>query len=418
MTMTRSILHLVLLVSAALPASAVEVAEEAGADTEVMRSRQTLLQEWASFCDTLKAAGERITELDRGQAINTAEGFHYLAMLTGLAIERLQGYQVPSHPQVYRGLDTYKKIGLDASDNTYRIVRFEPGGEYRIRGWRGNSTYLGFQVNVGIGAVGNLNHSGMQFNDDGSFEVYLGGKQRVGNWMPLPEGANSLYIREIFIDWENEEPSRVWIDRMDLDGPPRPLDTATVAGRLREMGKYVTEQMEFWNGYVERVRSRVNALPVPRGTTGEGGSADNLYSGGYFRLADDEVLLVETSAVPALFWSVQLGNNWFQSLDYQYRQTSLNSAQAIADSDGRYRIVVSREDPGIPNWLDTAGRNEGVIYFRWNTPARPPEAPVVRVLKRSNLDAALPADTPRMSAQARTRVLEQRARDVARRFAL
>jgi hypothetical protein len=388
------------------------------ASTGLDLQRRQLLQEWSAFCDTLKAAGQRITELDQGEALNTAEGFHYLAMLTGLAIERLQGYQVPSHPQVYRGLDTYKKIGLDASDNTYRIVRFEPGGQYRIRGWRGNSTYLGFQVNVDISAVGNLNHTDMQFNDDGSFEVYLGGERRDGNWMPLPAGANSLYIREIFIDWENEQPSRVWIDRLDLEGPPRPLDAPTVAGRFRAMGEYVTGQLEFWNGYVERIRTRVNRLAAPRATTAEGGSPDNLYSGGYFRLADDEVLLVETEAVPVLFWSVQLGNNWFQSLDYQYRQTSLNSAQAVPDSDGRYRIVVSRTDPGIPNWLDTAGRNEGIIYYRWNTPTRAPGEPLVNVLKRSELEAALPADTPRITPRDRARVLEQRARDVARRFAL
>jgi hypothetical protein len=388
------------------------------ASTSPDLERRQLLQEWSAFCDTLKAAGQRITELDRGEPLNTAEGFHYLAMLTGLAIERLQGYQVPSHPQVYRGLDTYKKIGLDASDNTYRIVRFEPGGQYRIRGWRGNSTYLGFQVNVGIGAVGNLNHTDMQFNKDGSFEVYLGGERRDGNWMPLPDDANSLYIREIFIDWETEQPSRVWIDRLDLEGPPQPLDATTVAGRFQAMGEFVTGQIEFWNSYVERTRNKVNTLPAPRATTAEGGSADNLYSGGYFRLADDEVMLVETEAVPVLFWSVQLGNNWFQSLDYQYRQTSLNSAQAVPDSDGRYRIVVSRTDPGIPNWLDTAGRNEGVIYYRWNTPTRAPGAPVVQVLKRSELAAALPANTSRITPRDRARVLEQRARDVARRFAL
>jgi hypothetical protein len=339
-------------------------------------------------------------------------------MLTGIAVERFQGYEVPTHPQVARSLDTYKKMGLDSSDNTYRIVRFEPGGVYRVRGWRGNSTYLGFQLNQGISAVGNLNDKQMQFNADGSFEVYIGGERRGGNWLALPDDADSMYIREIFIDWEKEQPSPLWIDRIDLDGPPRPLNAEQVAGRIARMGEFVSGQVEFWNGYVERSRARSNVLPAPRGTTSEGGSADNLYSGGHFSIADDEVLLIETEAVPALFWNVQLGNNWFQSLDYKYRQTSLNSAQALADADGKYRVVVAHRDPGVANWLDTAGRREGVIYYRWNQAARVPSAPLVRKIKLAQLPALMPPDTPRVSPQQRMVILKQRAEDVARRFAL
>jgi hypothetical protein len=339
-------------------------------------------------------------------------------MLTGIAIERIQGYEVPSHPQVARSLDTYKKMGLDSSDNTYRIVRFEPGGVYRVRGWRGNSSYLGFQLNVGISAVGNLNDGQMQFNDDGSFELYIGGAQRQSNWMPLPADADSMYIREIFIDWEQEQPSRLWIDRIDLSGPPRPLDAQLVAGRLEQMAKYVSNQVEFWNGYVERGRARPNSLPQPRGTTGEGGSADNLYSGGSFSIDEDEALIIETQAVDTRFWSVQLGNNWFQSLDYQYRQTSLNSAQAQLDSDGKYRVVLAHRDPGVANWLDTAGRREGVIYYRWNQAAATPATPVMKRVPLEELAQHLPADTPRVSVDARKTQLQQRAQDVARRFGL
>jgi hypothetical protein len=385
---------------------------------ELEANRALLLQRWIEFCDSLKATGERIVELDRGEPINTAEGFHYLAMLTGVAIERFQGYETPSHPQVARSLDTYKKMGLDSSDNTYRIVRFQPGGVYRVRGWRGNSTYLGFQLNEGISAVGNLNNGQMQFNKDGSFELHIGGEQRGANWMPLPEGADSMYIREIFIDWSNEQPSRLWIDRIDLSGPPLPLDAEVVADRLTRISEFVSGQVEFWNRYVEKTRQNSNTLPQPRGTTGEGGSADNLYSGGHFSLDEGEVLLIETEAVPSLFWNVQLGNNWFQSLDYRYRQTSLNSAQARPDSDGKFRVVVSAEDPGVPNWLDTAGRREGVIYYRWNMSERVPAAPVVKRIKLSELRSLLPADTPSVTAAEREDVLRRRAEDVARRFAL
>jgi hypothetical protein len=412
----RSLL-LTLCLGLLLPPAMVGAADS-GATAALNPDQQQLLAQWQRFCDSLKATGERIVALDQDQAINTAEGFHYLAMLTGMAIERVQGYQVPAYPVVARTLDAYKKMGLDSSDNTYRTVNFEPGGEYRIRGWRGNSTYLGFQINAGISAVGNLNDSQMTFNEDGSFELYLGGDRRGGNWLALPAAANSLYIREIFIDWDNEQPSRVWIERLDLPGPPAPLTVEEVGSRLQRMAAFVDQQVDFWNGYVERARSRTNALPVPRGTTGEGGSADNLYSGGYFRLAPDEALLIETDGVEALFWNVQLGNAWFQSLDYQYRQTSLNSHQARRDSDGRYRVVVAHSDPGVPNWLDTAGHPEGVIYYRWNQARQAPGAPRVQVVKFEQLARYLPADTPRVSADGRRESLRRRYAAVARRMAL
>ena len=119
-----------------------------------------------------------------------------------------------------------------------------------------------------------------------------------------------------------------------------------------------------------------------------------------------------------MFWNVQLGNNWFQSLDYRYRQTSLNSAQARVDSDGKYRVVISPVDPGVPNWLDTAGRREGVMYYRWNMAERVPGAPVVKRVELAQLRSLLPADTPEVTPAVRAELLRRRAEDVARRFAL
>jgi hypothetical protein len=211
-----------------LAAVAAASADTAPAPGDLAGDRQLLLQRWSAFCDTLKAAGERIVALDRGQPINTTEGFHYLAMLTGMGIERVQGYEIPSHPQVARSLDTYKKIGLDSSDNTYRIVRFEPGGVYRIRGWRGNSTYLGFQLNEGISAVANLNDDDMQFNDDGSFELYLGGERRAGNWLDAAGHREGV----IYYRWNQAEraPGAPLVKRIKLAELPGylPPDTPMV----------------------------------------------------------------------------------------------------------------------------------------------------------------------------------------------
>jgi hypothetical protein len=390
------------------------------ADTpEANPAEQELQAAWERMLDRLKAAGPQILALDRGDALVAAEGYQYLAMLTGMAIEREQFFQDAARPVLGRGLDLYRKIGLDASDNTYRMVRFEPGGRYLIRGQRGNSRYLGFQLNRGEAAVGNLNDSQMRFEPDGSFAVYLGGEPRPQNWMPLPEGADNLYVREIFIDWASERGSPMWIERLDpLQVPPRP-DAAAMAARFDRIASRVERDVAMWESYVSRLRKdRRNSFAVPRATTSQGGSSDNLYAGAYFAIAADEVLLIETDRIDAAFWTVQLGNTWFQSLDYQYRQGSLNSRQATPDPDGRFRIVVSHVDPGYVNWLDTGGRREGVVYYRWNQAAAQPAAPKARVLKLAELPTAMPVDGARIDAAERERRLRERYAEVARRFAL
>ena len=55
--------------------------------------------------------------------------------------------------------------------------------------------------------------------EDGSFEVYLTPERRGENWVELPDDANNLYVREIFIDWEAEQPSTLWIERLDVELP-------------------------------------------------------------------------------------------------------------------------------------------------------------------------------------------------------
>ncbi len=77
---------------------------------------------------------------------------------------------------------------------------------------------------------------------------------------------------------------------------------------------------------------------------------------GTFEIAPDEALILEVTPPECHFWNIHLGDYWGQSLDYTYRQTSLNGHQAVLDSDGVFRAVVAHRDPGVANWLDTAGK--------------------------------------------------------------
>ena len=78
----------------------------------------------------------------------------------------------------------------------------------------------------------------------------------------------------------------------------------------------------------------------------------------------DEALVVEVEPPQGLYWSYSIGNPWWETIDYGRHQSSLNGHQAVIDDDGVLRVVIAHHDPGIANWLDTAGHSEGPIILR------------------------------------------------------
>ncbi|WP_419925356.1 hypothetical protein [Candidatus Poriferisocius sp.] len=92
---------------------------------------------------------------------------------------------------------------------------------------------------------------------------------------------------------------------------------------------------------------------------------DTSYNYGYFDLGPDEAWIIEFEPPECEYWNIQLGNHWLESLDFEYYQTNLNHHTAAVEDDGSVRVVVARQDPGHPNWLDTAGHARGGLALRW-----------------------------------------------------
>jgi hypothetical protein len=54
-----------------------------------------------------------------------------------------------------------------------------------------------------------------------------------------------------------------------------------------------------------------------------------------------------------------------ESLDYRYFPVSINKYSAKTGANGSVRIIVSKKNPGLPNWIDTCHHNEGTMCLRW-----------------------------------------------------
>ena len=136
---------------------------------------------------------------------------------------------------------------------------------------------------------------------------------------------------------------------------------AAVARQLIALGDFVGANLDFFLQF-SRPETPNTFLP-PLDGTAMGAAAENRPVIGSWQLAPDEALLVEVAPPQGLYWSYSLGNPWWETIDYGAHQSSLNGHQASVDDDGTLRVVIAHEDPGVANWLDTAGHSAGPDHF-------------------------------------------------------
>ena len=102
-------------------------------------------------------------------------------------------------------------------------------------------------------------------------------------------------------------------------------------------------------------------------------------------------------------------------MDYRYRLCSLNQHHAELEDDGSLLVVVSHQDPGLPNWLDPSGHDEGYVTFRWIGADDHPR-PTVEQFPASELEAKLPDGVRRIMPGERSEQLRRRRLGVIKRF--
>jgi len=146
-----------------------------------------------------------------------------------------------------------------------------------------------------------------------------------------------------------------------------------------------------------------------------GALSRQFYLPAVFEFEDDEALILETD-LPKVrqYWNFQLNDPYFNAVEYVYRLSSTNGHFAKISADGKFRAVLSLNDPGVPNWLDPAGFRQGTIYGRWYDCDSCP-TPTLQRVKFSELRNYLPADTPVVTPEQRAEELRRRVRGCQRR---
>ena len=104
-----------------------------------------------------------------------------------------------------------------------------------------------------------------------------------------------------------------------------------------------------------------------------GGDPNIYYMHGYWKLRDDEVMLIKTDIPSCDYWNFQLDNYWMESLDYRYLRIAINNHSANLNPDGTVTIAISAKNPGLANWIETGGHNIGTMLLRWVNASTFPE---------------------------------------------
>lgn len=377
---------------------------------------------WSDLCDAIKRSGEHMLAMDIDwHETDFVDVFQFLAGIVNGGIRTALDHADPAVPMwVPNGLGI--KHSGDNADNLYLIAELDPTRTYRLSGLRGSCHDLLVEISQGYMQQGAAQvYASRSFNEsfvadpDGHFEIIVGGDPRDGNWMALHPDGRQLLIRCYFLDWEKERPPAISIEQIGHEGlPPAAIDAARMAEMLDYAAAWIESNALFWPSWTETFQNQRKAGEFNQAQAYVGGNTDILYGNNAYAIEPGEVLLLEFTEPDAHYWSFQLQSNAMVSMDYAHHQTSLNCRQAKADGDGRVRIVLAHEDPGIANWLDACGRPTGLLIWRWVWTRDNPQV-AMRKLKATELDALLPADTVRVSPRERRAAIAIRQRHVAMR---
>lgn len=392
---------------------------------------------YAAFAAAVAEAGEIVKRHPfYRDPVNRASGYAFVSSMLIATLEE-DVVQDPDFP-LFRILDFRIREGGDNPDQRYAFARIRGDATYRIWGRLGGQRGLEFQVYAGEPwrknggrTVSTLTFKDIRFEEDGRFEVFLSpaptnqAPTKPGaNWLENAADATELIVRQVYSDWKNEAPGEVHIDRVGFEGKAKPVATrADMAARLEKSAADLTRTVATWPDFVLHAYLEArpeNSFSTPADPTAVGGVTGRFMSTGHFALAPDEALIVTVHPIGARYQGIQLADPWFSSLEYANRQTSLSADQAIASGDGAYRFVISAEDPGVQNWLDTTGLPKGAMLIRFDGSALPSfpkdKVPHVEKVKRTQVRARLPKDTPDFSAAQRAAALAERRRHVQIRY--
>ncbi|OBG23896.1 hypothetical protein A5765_18530 [Mycolicibacterium celeriflavum] len=346
---------------------------------------------FTDLLDEVRAVEQRVRDADPPlDEPDILDGYRLAFSLLRVAVDAYV-WGDKDKPILVDVISPYLKWGGDNSDAFYQLSPIGPDRRYRVTGNRGDAVYLSMTVYGGPDdgrysdrIVGTINDRALEFDADGNFEFTLSATPpEAGAWLKLEPDAVFALTRDYM---EAPEDGRRPVWKIEAVDPParRHDDRADLTRRLRAARTWLNEQCKMLPVRVQPPNEIHEPFPVPSQTYGWA-AGDAAYAMGAYQLEPHQALVVEGTSPDCAFWNLCLWNPFLHTYDYTHERVTINGAQVSYEDDGSWRIVISDQDSGHPNWVSTAGRSKGLIWLRWFLPEETPAHPRCRVMDVAEL---------------------------------
>jgi hypothetical protein len=356
------------------------------------RPQLALSTAFDELLDEVRAIERKLVDADPPLAeADLLDGYRLAFSLLRVAVDAFV-WNDKDHPHLTDVIGPFLKWGGDNSDAFYQLSPIDPDRTYRVRGNRGDSVYLSMTVYGGPDdgryserIVGTMNDRTLEFDADGNFEFTIGPTPQPGAWLKTEPDAVFALTRDYVT--ARETARRVQWTIEAVDGPTRRQeDRADMTRRLKAARTWLRDQLAMLPVKVEPPNEIHEPYPVPTQTYGWA-AGDAAYAMGAFELEPGQALVVEGNSPECVFWNLCLWNPFLHTYDFTRERVTINGGEVSYEPDGSWRIVISDEDPGHPNWVSTAGRAKGLIWLRWFLPEQTPARPNCRVVNVAEVPA-------------------------------
>ncbi|MXZ77085.1 MAG: hypothetical protein F4Z06_02260 [Acidimicrobiia bacterium] len=367
--------------------------------TNVAAARERLMtgEAWNDFCDTLRAAGRVVVErTPDANEQDRVEGFRYLTRMSLMAYMRCIENLPPMEKSGIWIIPPPMKggQGVQSPDQDHVVQPIDATKRYRVTGQRGSAPYVHMSAWtpkvpdwVGVESVGDravavleeFNPSWSQTPFTALLDEFTDGAGNVDfvlsvddpgvdNWMAVAPETRELMMRIVYDDRDSQSAPRLMIEPLEPTPVIHTPDAGEMSKRLALAAQMVLSVQSDYSDWTDTLLKEENQLQL---TTEHylrvGGSPDDRhFEFGYWRIGEGEALVVEFKPPVCRHWNFQLCNHWMENLANYFTGQGYASSQDVeADADGVVRLVVAPEKPATGIWVDTAGRDHGVMGLRF-----------------------------------------------------
>ena len=340
---------------------------------------------WRSLVETLRRAGDEVVGAGPDGAPSPQDAIErfrgLLAILSNTT--RLPFNSDPARPLIVVSdlQPALTKIGGNSPDAEYHSFPVSAEYRYRLRGRRSRAAFFNIQVQSlefdlasmrpQVLLTSSLSGDELTYDENDRFEVWISRDPPDDPdlaWLRMDERSFVAVAREYHHDAVAEGDPDLRVEVLGDVPPPQPRSDAEVAQAIRQadfMSRFWFDARQWLPEIL--AQDAVNRFSAADESAADLGlNVDVHYRVAAWRLAPDEILVVEGRFPPETpYWIFQITDRWQDTADFRRRHVHVNDSTVALEPDGRFRIVVASRDPGAPNWLDTGGREEGFMSFRW-----------------------------------------------------